>query len=124
MLPTYPSKGSKRLCKSEELGFTLIYPSPVDDLLQNLLAQTISRSYLLSADVANGLNPGFVDNEIYAEGLAPALNKGMVVSNDSGGDMTTEPWGFVLATRIAERTGQEVQRKLPSPPHEKSNSRC
>lgn len=74
----------------------------------------MARSFLLSADVANGLNPGFFHNEIYAEGLAPALNKGIVVSKDRNGDMTTEPWAFVLATRIAERagTGQEIQREF------------
>jgi len=76
---------------------------------KNIFAQTMARSFLVSADVANGLNPGFFGSEIYAEGLTPALNKGMVVSKDSGGDMTTEPWAFVLATKIAERASQEVQ---------------
>ena len=70
----------------------------------------MARSFLLSADVANGLNPGFVDEEIYVEGMAPAPNKGMVISKDRNGDMTTEPWAFVLATRICERVGQEIQR--------------
>ena len=69
----------------------------------------MSRSFLLSADVSNGLNPGFFDNEIYAEGLAPLPNKGMVISKDRDGGMATDPWGFVLATRIAECCGQEIQ---------------
>jgi aspartyl aminopeptidase len=69
----------------------------------------MARSFLLSADVSNGLNPGFVDEEIYAEGLTPAPNKGMVISKDRNGGMATEPWAFVLATRICERAGQEIQ---------------
>ena len=70
-------------------------------ILQNLFGQMMARSFLLSADVANGLNPGFLDEAIYVPGMVPSLNKGMVVSTDPNGGMTTTSWGMELARQIS-----------------------
>jgi hypothetical protein len=55
---------------------------------------------MLSADVSNGLNPDFYDNNIYADGMVPSLNKGMCVATDPNGDMTTTSRGLVVGRMI------------------------
>jgi len=75
--------------------------------IRNLIAQTISKSFLVSADVSHSFNPNF--SEQYLPGLSPELNKGMVIKMDPNGNYTTDATGVVIMRMIAEKCGCDVQ---------------
>jgi aminopeptidase I len=73
----------------------------------NILSQTHANSFLISADVTHAVNPNFLSR--YLENHAPRLNVGLVVCADSNGHMTTDSVSTALLTRIAEKSGSELQ---------------
>jgi aminopeptidase I len=73
----------------------------------NILSQTYANSFLISADVTHAVNPNFLSR--YLENHAPRLNVGLVVCADSNGHMTTDSVSTALLTRIAEKSGSELQ---------------
>lgn len=53
----------------------------------NMLYQTYSRSFMVSADVSHAVNPNYLD--VYLEQHSPRLNVGIVVDADSNAHVTT-----------------------------------
>jgi aspartyl aminopeptidase len=72
-----------------------------------MLATALSRSFLLSADVSNGLNPDFTNADIYAKHMVGKFNVGMVVSTDPGQGMTTDLEGLEMARRLDSNMQRE-----------------
>jgi len=72
-----------------------------------ILSQTYANSFLISADVIHAVNPNFLSS--YLPGHTPHLNVGVVVSADSNGHMTTDAVSTAFLTRIAEKSGSELQ---------------
>ncbi|CAK7568166.1 MAG: vacuolar aminopeptidase 1 [Sporothrix epigloea] len=73
-----------------------------------LIARTYAASYLVSADVNHAVHPNFTGN--YLEDHAPKLNVGVAVAYDSNGHMTTDSVSAAILLRIAELSGQTLQR--------------
>jgi aminopeptidase I len=74
-------------------------------LPQSTIAQTLARSFLISADVSHSYNPNF--EGIYLEGGSPTLNKGPAVYMDANGHMTSEPVGVTMMRILTERVGPD-----------------
>jgi len=75
----------------------------------NAYSATLARSFLLSADVNNGYNPGFANDGVYAPRMIPTLNKGMSVSQDRNSGMATDAVGMVVARKIGGKVGRPLQ---------------
>jgi aminopeptidase I len=123
LLAAEPASGLVNLVgvfDDEEIGSLLrqgargnFLPSVVERISENfgggasVLSQTYANSFLISADVTHAVNPNFLSR--YLENHAPRLNIGMVVSADSNGHMTTDSVSTAVLTRIAEKSGSELQ---------------
>jgi aminopeptidase I len=81
--------------------------SPSSSSTANILSQTYANSFLISADVTHAVHPNFLSR--YLENHAPRLNVGLCVCADSNGHMTTDSVSTALLTRIAEKSGSELQ---------------
>ncbi|CAK7271333.1 vacuolar aminopeptidase 1 [Sporothrix epigloea] len=73
-----------------------------------LIARTYAASYLVSADVNHAVHPNFLGN--YLDDHAPKLNVGVAVAYDSNGHMTTDSVSAAILLRIAELSGQTLQK--------------
>ena len=71
-----------------------------------LHAQTMAKSFLISADVTHAVNPNFLD--VYLPQHAPQLNVGLTVAADSNGHMTTD----AVSTAFLQRCAQESSSRL------------
>lgn len=74
---------------------------------QNLIARTLSSSFLLSADVTHAYNPNFPAS--YLPGLSPALNTGIALKLDANGHYTSDAVTVALLRLIGERGGGPLQ---------------
>ncbi|ERT01018.1 hypothetical protein HMPREF1624_02254 [Sporothrix schenckii ATCC 58251] len=73
-----------------------------------LVARTYAASFLVSADVTHAVHPNFVGN--YLDDHQPRLNVGITVAYDSNGHMTTDSVSTAILTRVAELSGNTLQR--------------
>jgi len=70
-------------------------------------ASTISRSFLLSADMGHAVHPNYTSK--YAENLRPAMNGGVVLKINANQRYATDAWGSFLVRKLVERKGGKVQ---------------
>lgn len=77
------------------------------DNLEDDLQQTLANSFFVSADVTHAVNPNF--ESIYLENHKPQLNKGITISFDPNGHMTTDAVSTALVEEIARLSDNEVQ---------------
>ncbi len=73
----------------------------------NLLSQTYANSFLISSDVTHAVNPNFLG--AYLENHTPRLNVGVTISADPNGNTTTDAVSTAFLTRIAEKSGSQLQ---------------
>jgi aminopeptidase I len=66
-----------------------------------------ANSFLLSADVIHAVNPNF--SSAYLDNHKPALNKGVTISLDPNGHMTTDAISLAFIEEIARRSGNVLQ---------------
>lgn len=123
LLAAEPAEGLVNLVglfDDEEIGSLLrqgargnFLPSVVERISESfgggasVLSQTYANSFLISADVTHAVNPNFLSR--YLENHAPRLNVGIVVSADGNGHLTTDSVSTAILTRVAEKSGSELQ---------------
>ena len=71
------------------------------------LAQTIARSFLVSADMTHAVHPNYLGK--HEENHAPKVNGGVVLKTNAKQRYATETIGRFLLKKLAERRGGKVQ---------------
>lgn len=67
----------------------------------------LSRSFIISSDMAHGLHPNYVDK--YQKEHTPTLHKGIVIKENSNQKYTSECTSMAIARQIAEEAGVPTQ---------------
>ncbi|KAJ5219987.1 Aspartyl aminopeptidase [Penicillium chermesinum] len=73
--------------------------------------QTLSTSFLVSADMAHSVNPNYAAK--YESDHKPEMNKGTVIKINANARYATNSPGIVLLQEIARKAGQEQGRPSP-----------
>ena len=71
------------------------------------LAQTIARSFLVSADMTHAVHPNYLGK--HEENHAPKVNGGVVLKTNAKQRYATETIGRFLLKKLAEKRGGKVQ---------------
>lgn len=109
------------LFDNEEIGSQLRQGAKgnfLDSVLQRLVAlhgdadvatihELQANSFMLSADVIHAVNPNF--SSAYLDHHKPKLNKGVTISLDPNGNMTTDAVSLAFIEEIARRSDNTVQ---------------
>jgi aspartyl aminopeptidase len=77
------------------------------DISRTAYEQTVSTSFLISADMAHAVNPNYASN--YESNHKPQLNKGTVIKINANARYATNSPGIVLLQEIARRRGIPLQ---------------
>lgn len=77
--------------------------SPTPDLL----AQSISKSLLVSSDMTHGVHPNYLSK--YEDNHQPRLNGGVVVKTNAGQRYATDAIGTFFIKKLIEKKGGKVQ---------------
>ncbi|KAG8880249.1 hypothetical protein FRB97_000961 [Tulasnella sp. 331] len=70
-------------------------------------ATTISRSFLISADVGHAVHPNYTAK--HEENHRPVMNGGIALKTNAKQKYTTDAWGSFLIRKLVERKGGNVQ---------------
>lgn len=73
--------------------------------------QTLSTSFLVSADMAHSINPNYSGK--YEQDHKPEMNKGTVIKINANARYATNSPGIVLLEEIARKAGQEQGATIP-----------
>lgn len=71
------------------------------------LGQSISRSFLLSADMAHALHPNYTSK--YEENHRPLMNGGVVIKNNAQQRYASDAIGSFVVKQLIQRKGGRVQ---------------
>ncbi|KAG8949345.1 hypothetical protein FRC00_008181, partial [Tulasnella sp. 408] len=71
------------------------------------LASTISKSFLVSADMGHAVHPNYTAK--YEENHRPKMNQGVVLKVNANQRYATDAWGSFLIRKLVERKGGKVQ---------------
>ena len=71
------------------------------------LSQSISRSFLISADMAHALNPNYLSK--YEENHRPIMNGGIVIKYNANQKYATDSISSFIVKQLIERKGGKVQ---------------
>jgi len=70
-------------------------------------AATVSRSFLISADVGHAVHPNYSDK--HEQNHRPVMNGGIALKTNAKQRYTTDAWGSFLVRKLVERKGGRVQ---------------
>ncbi|GKZ17121.1 hypothetical protein AbraIFM66951_006808 [Aspergillus brasiliensis] len=73
--------------------------------------QTLSTSFLVSADMAHGIHPNYTAK--YENDHRPQINKGPVIKINANARYATNSPGIVLLQEVARKAGEDVGEKVP-----------
>ncbi|KAJ5306489.1 hypothetical protein PENANT_c031G07049 [Penicillium antarcticum] len=85
--------------------------SPKDADLSTAYEQTLSTSFLVSADMAHSINPNYAGK--YEPDHKPEINKGPVIKINANARYATNSPGIVLLEEIARKTTKESGEHVP-----------
>ncbi|KAG9015887.1 hypothetical protein FRB90_004308 [Tulasnella sp. 427] len=71
------------------------------------LASTISKSFLVSADMGHAVHPNYTSK--YEENHRPQMNGGVILKVNANQRYATDAWGSFLIRKLVERKGGKVQ---------------
>lgn len=73
----------------------------------SLLAQSVARSFLISADMGHAIHPNYPQK--HQENHKPSMNNGIVIKTNAKQKYTTDAIGSFLVKKLVERKGGSVQ---------------